>query len=361
MVDAEEAQDGTRAPAIRCSRRWPSIRGNGNNERGDVDTWRRRHAEYFATWTEEGRGPGLVGPDEVAWRTRKDVELDNLRATVTWALDRDNPDDVGLALRIAARLSGAGPQARLNSGVVANADRLLARATDADPGFEGAILAGLAADALFIDGDLAQAEKLAHQALARGTGDSSPLLGAAAAYSALIFGATARGRFDDAREVVVKGMRRFETDHTRSYFEYHATRIELTAGDAAAARRHAEEAVSLARRAEFPARLAQALCMLGQVTVCADPRTARAALDEISRIEQSSAFLAGQGMYNPLFVKVRLCQAEQDSRSALDALHDAAARRASEECSPRSAPSRSWPECSSTSANPGPRRCSAAS
>ena len=86
--------------------------------------------------------------------------------------------------------------------------------------------------------------------------------------------------------------------------------------------------MSLARRAEFPARLAQALCMLGQVTVCADPRTARAALDEISTIEQSSAFLAGQGMYNPLFVKVRLCQAEQDSRSALDVLHDAAARRA---------------------------------
>ncbi len=121
-------------------------------------------------------------------------------------------------------------------------------------------------------------------------------------------------------------MRRFEADHNRSYFEYHATRIELTAGDAAAARRHAEEAVSLARRAEFPARLAQALCMLGQVTVRTDPRTARAALDEISTIEQSSAFLAGQGMYNPLFVKVRLCQAEQDSRSALDALHDAAAR-----------------------------------
>ena len=62
--------------------------------------------------------------------------------------------------------------------------------------------------------------------------------------------------------------------------------------------------------------------MLGQVTVRTDPRTAHA-LDEISTIEQSSAFLAGQGMYNPLFVKVRLCQAEQ-VQYALDTLHDAA-------------------------------------
>ena len=85
-------------------------------------------------------------------------DTDDTRAAISWALDSPVPEDAeGTALRIAARLSGAGPQARLNTGVVANADRLLAHATDADPGFEGAILAGLTADALFIDGDLAQA------------------------------------------------------------------------------------------------------------------------------------------------------------------------------------------------------------
>src|SRR4029450_9389621 len=61
------------------------------DEHGDVDGWRRRHAEYFAGWAEEA-GPGLVGPDELAWRPREDAELDNLRTAVTWALDRDDPD-----------------------------------------------------------------------------------------------------------------------------------------------------------------------------------------------------------------------------------------------------------------------------
>ena len=44
------------------------------------------------------RGPGLVGRDELAWRTREDAELDNLRAAATWALDRDDPDDVACFL-----------------------------------------------------------------------------------------------------------------------------------------------------------------------------------------------------------------------------------------------------------------------
>ena len=74
------------------------------DEHGEIDRWRRRHAEYFAAWAEEA-GPGLLGPDEFAWRTRENAELDNLRAAVTWALDRDDPDDIGLALRIIGALA----------------------------------------------------------------------------------------------------------------------------------------------------------------------------------------------------------------------------------------------------------------
>ena len=331
-------------------------------EGGEADDVRRRHAGHYAERAAQMQAAALTGVGVGAAFRLSVFDTDDTRAAISWALDSPVPKDAELALRIAARLSGAGPQARLNSGVVANADRLLARAADADPGFEGAILAGLAADALFIDGDLAQAEKLAHQALARGTGDSSPLLGAAAAYSALIFGATARGRFDDAREVVVKGMRRFETDHTRSYFEYHATRIELTAGDAAAARRHAEEAVSLARRARVPGpprpgalharagdrthrpphRTRRARRDLEDRTVVGLPRRAR----HVQPTLRKGPAVPGRTRFRDL--PWTRCTTPPHGR-------------ASEECSPRSAPSRSWPECSSTSANPGPRRCSAAS
>ena len=53
---------------------------------GTPTRWRRRHAAYFADLAEQ-IGPALRGPDELAWRTRLTVELDNLRTAVFWALD----------------------------------------------------------------------------------------------------------------------------------------------------------------------------------------------------------------------------------------------------------------------------------
>ena len=244
-------------------------------EGGEADDVRRRHAGHYAERAAQMQAAALTGVGVGAAFRLSVFDTDDTRAAISWALDSPVPEDAELALRIAARLSGAGPQARLNTGVVANADRLLARRRGRRSGVRGC------------DSGWARGRRAVHRRRSGAGREACPsgpcprdgrfvaLLGTAAAYSALIFGATARGRFDDAREVVAEGMRRFETDHARSYFEYHTTRIELTAGDAAAARRHAEEAVSLARRAEFPARLAQALCMLGQVTVRTDPRTAR--------------------------------------------------------------------------------------
>ena len=56
------------------------------DERGDADTWRRRHAEHYAAFA-EAVGQGLLGPDELLWRARLRDDLDNLRAAITWALD----------------------------------------------------------------------------------------------------------------------------------------------------------------------------------------------------------------------------------------------------------------------------------
>ncbi len=102
MVVAEETAEGTtRYQMLETLGQYARER---LDEHGDTDRWRRRHAEYFAAWAEEA-GPGLEGPDELAWRTRENAELDNLRAAVTWALDRDDPDDIGLALRIIGALA----------------------------------------------------------------------------------------------------------------------------------------------------------------------------------------------------------------------------------------------------------------
>ncbi len=91
MVVAEETAEGTtRYQMLETLGQYARER---LDEHGDTDRWRRRHAEHFAAWAEDA-GPGLVSRDELTWRTRENVELDNLRAAVTWALDRDDPDDV---------------------------------------------------------------------------------------------------------------------------------------------------------------------------------------------------------------------------------------------------------------------------
>ncbi|RIK46095.1 MAG: adenylate/guanylate cyclase domain-containing protein [Chloroflexi bacterium] len=51
---------------------------------GELESVARRHAEYYAGLA-EGFEPVVFGPEQVAWLDRLDVELDNLRAAMTWA------------------------------------------------------------------------------------------------------------------------------------------------------------------------------------------------------------------------------------------------------------------------------------
>src|SRR6516165_6543089 len=72
-------------------------------ETGDADHWRRRHAEHYATWANEA-ALGLVGPDEALWVTRLRKEIDNIRAAVSWALERDEPAERELGVSIVGPL-----------------------------------------------------------------------------------------------------------------------------------------------------------------------------------------------------------------------------------------------------------------
>ena len=74
------------------------------DDTGHTEEHRRRHAEHYAGFA-EAAGPGLEGPDEAVWFPRFDAELDNLRATVAWALDAEARDDAELGLRIIAPLT----------------------------------------------------------------------------------------------------------------------------------------------------------------------------------------------------------------------------------------------------------------
>jgi predicted ATPase/class 3 adenylate cyclase len=127
-------------------------------ERGGAETLRRRHAEYFLSLAEESE-PRSGGPEQVAWFERLETENDNLRAALSWTIERGEAD---LGLRLASALRSFW-YAR---GHYVEGRGWVARFLDA-------------LGALFTDrGDHAQAEELYEEvlALSREMGDTPKLL-----------------------------------------------------------------------------------------------------------------------------------------------------------------------------------------
>ena len=69
-------------------------------ESGEAETIRRHHAQWVTAVAEEAE-PELIGEHQRRWFTRIDLELDNVRAALRWALDRGEP---GLPYRITGAL-----------------------------------------------------------------------------------------------------------------------------------------------------------------------------------------------------------------------------------------------------------------
>ena len=73
----------------------------------DADVWRRRHAAHIMAFA-EAFAVGAQGPDDLVWSARLLADLDNVAAAVTWALDRDDPDDTALGVRTLVALATVG-------------------------------------------------------------------------------------------------------------------------------------------------------------------------------------------------------------------------------------------------------------
>ena len=102
MLDDEESDDGTTRYRMLETLRQYAVERLADG--ADIDAWRRRHAEHYAR-TAETVGTHLMGPHELGWRQLMVQELDNYRSAVTWALDREDPEDVELAVRIVCGLA----------------------------------------------------------------------------------------------------------------------------------------------------------------------------------------------------------------------------------------------------------------
>jgi len=66
------------------------------DESGEAETIRRRHAELYVAVAEQAE-PALLGPEQAAWLERLSLDLDNLRAALSWFNESDETD-AGLRL-----------------------------------------------------------------------------------------------------------------------------------------------------------------------------------------------------------------------------------------------------------------------
>ncbi len=157
MLMAEPTPDGTtRYQLLETLRQYALER---LEQTGEVDVYRRRHAEHYVTVTAD-LGRTLYGPDEVRARARLDRETDNLRAAVDWSIDARESDLVrGLIVPIARETAW-----NRGSEVGGWAERALALMADDQTKWQRVRLAaGL--KAFFSDADMVEALRIADSLL----------------------------------------------------------------------------------------------------------------------------------------------------------------------------------------------------
>jgi len=248
------------------------------DDAGDIDGWRRRHAEHFAGIAEELRGR-LLGPDELAARATLSVELDNYRAAVNWALERDEAADGELGIRIVSALAS---QAFLlaNASVGAWAELAVPHVNDTTSEQRARIL-GAAGMAAMARGDHARARELATAAWE--TGDDEARL-SAYPYGALSYSQVVSGEYAESIATLVEAEQLIAEASPDSWDHLHMlmalSSFRAMNPDDSMALPIAEETMRVARLLGSDYMLGQSLVGLGMSLQRGDPARAREAFEE---------------------------------------------------------------------------------
>ena len=256
---------------------------------GEQDRLLCRHAEHYAAFAERA-GPELAGPAQLEWQPRIRAERDNLQAAVTWALtssDQARP----LAFRIVAALAGFALTSPSTAGGWAEA--CLAQIGACPPELRGMVIAAAAWSAFFA-GDIPLAQRRAEDALqdpAAGDPISLGMLRSVLAQICTLTGQPERGASiarEGLREAAEQGI-----ELLVGYFHANEAMAWTAAGDYAAARQPAMEAVEVARRVQNPGLSAFAFCTAAGAIW---PGDAQAAL----RLIEDSLALTRAGAFDPV-------------------------------------------------------------
>jgi predicted ATPase/DNA-binding CsgD family transcriptional regulator len=234
---------------------------------GEAEAVRRQHAIFFLRLAEEAE-PKIRGAEYSPWRTRLEVELNNLRAALHWTLESQEAE---MGLQLAGAL--------LAFWRVSNQDREGGRWCEqvlAQPGARVRTAARakalLAAGIMtMFQGDLPQAQRLLEESMSIGReGGTAAKRNLALALAASAYVALLQGNPGAARELAGEGVRLFQEVREvwgAALALNHLGRATLELGDPAAARPLLEESVALFRLAGDRQRLALPLNALGRVAL----------------------------------------------------------------------------------------------
>jgi predicted ATPase len=253
---------------------------------GDPDHWWLRHADYYA---ELARviGEALNGRDEIAWRRRMAVELDDLRAAVNWSLDR--PDD-DRCVQIVAALSVQAAQYD-TAGIGTWAERCVERAQVVPEGLRTAVLAAAAWNGGRRGDPHALAVGL--DALRDGLPPGWP--SSYLPFIALVQAWVTQGRFDEAYAIAERGHAALDAAGAPRVGHTHLFCTESgSTQDPEAARQFAEAALSNAQACGNPTGLVIGWFTVGYAHLRSDPARAAAALEKSIALTRNGA---GDGVY----------------------------------------------------------------
>jgi predicted ATPase/class 3 adenylate cyclase len=289
------------------------------SENGQLEQFRRRHAQHFALFAEK-LGPQLLGSEELLWRERYREEVDNLRAAVAWALDSADDADAELAVRLIAALAAEAAHEE-TGGMETMAERALDRARRSTDGRRCAVLGAAAWSALRHRTDFTTAIALAREALDRGVDVDCPApqipyvaLGLARGYAG--DAAEIRMLYQEAKRVFAAiGAPSFAYAFVQSSLAF----AEATGSEGSRAAEEAEEALRMARALGNPTQLSVALYVLALTIWHDEPTRARDALDESVALVWSGASATTYGMTMALLAQL---QAQDGDPAALRTLRD---------------------------------------
>ena len=255
---------------------------------GEAEAVQRQHAIFFLRFSEEAE-PKIRGAEHFLWRTRLEVEHDNLRAALRWTLESQEAE---MGMRLAFSLVAFWRATNQDREGRNWCEQVLAQpGTSARTAARAMALLAAGAMTMY-QGDLPQAQLLLEESIAIGREvgrDAKRTL--ALALALLAYGALLQGNLGAARELAEEGVRLFrevgEAWGTALALN-HLGRATLELGDPVAARPLLEESAALFRAGNMQ-RLALPLNTLGRVALRqGDDTGARAYCEEALAVAQAT-------------------------------------------------------------------------